>query len=525
MRQKILIVVAHLHEDREQKTDRDPLQPMIGVHVASLLDRERYQVKLHNEMWHGAYPTDAIAPGDYALVFLSGLQVDFDRMRQLSYFFRRAGTTVVAGGSICTLFPEFAARFFDAVCAGGVECVLDVMRDFEAGALKPVYSSSQRNISNYTVDYRLMRENGISVPVHYVEGSRGCNFKCDFCSIPAEGATHATYALDDIARNIDNAIRTSPQFSIPRLYPMVWFIDNNFSNNPAHMREVCRLLKADKRVKLWGALVTQDVLRNRDLVRLMAESKCRDLFTGIESMDVDFIEAHSKRQNVKGAAGLLDDVAYAQSLGIMVAYGYLFDPRMTSVARMKNELRAVLQNDQLHHPYFVAFVAPLAGTALFWQAVDSGELLPGLRLRDLDGRCIAYRSTVDDTETLSAFASTIFRTPQIYSDWRKTLRRFARDFLQHGWKSPMRSMLFFRNRLRLRTLGRKHSKTIARNYIGGRDVLDPQYRHYPADISAADKARYFEPIAVTDADGRAADWLEPYRPAASRMRVAVATRA
>jgi hypothetical protein len=181
----------------------------------------------------------------------------------------------------------------------------------------------------------------------------------------------------------------------------------------------------------------------------MAESKCRDLFTGIESMDVDFIEAHSKRQNVKGAAGLLDDVAYAQSLGIMVAYGYLFDPRMTSVARMKNELRAVLQNDQLHHPYFVAFVAPLAGTALFWQAVDSGELLPGLRLRDLDGRCIAYRSTVDDTETLSAFASTIFRTPQIYSDWRKTLRRFARDFLQHGWKSPMRSMLFFRNRLRL----------------------------------------------------------------------------
>jgi hypothetical protein len=106
MRQKILIVVAHLHEDREQKTDRDPLQPMIGVHVASLLDRERYQVKLHNEMWHGAYPTDAIAPGDYALVFLSGLQVDFDRMRQLSYFFRRAGTTVVAGGQHLHAVPR-----------------------------------------------------------------------------------------------------------------------------------------------------------------------------------------------------------------------------------------------------------------------------------------------------------------------------------------------------------------------------------------------------------------------------------
>ena len=36
----------------------------------------------------------------------------------MKYFFRRSGATVVAGGSICTSFPEFAIRFFDVVCAG-----------------------------------------------------------------------------------------------------------------------------------------------------------------------------------------------------------------------------------------------------------------------------------------------------------------------------------------------------------------------------------------------------------------------
>ena len=35
-----------------------------------------------------------------------------------------------------------------------------------------------------------------------------------------------------------------------------------------------------------------------------------------------------------------------------------------------------------------------------------------------------------------------------------------------------------------------------RNYVGGRDILDPQYADYPADISPADKQKYFDPILV-----------------------------
>ena len=53
-----------------------------------------------------------------------------------------------------------------------------------------------------------------------------------------------------------------------------------------------------------------------------------------------------------------------------------------------------------------------------------------------------------------------------------------------------------------------------RNYVGGRDILDPQYADYPADISPADKQKYFDPVLVTDAEGRATQWLERYRPIA-----------
>jgi radical SAM superfamily enzyme YgiQ (UPF0313 family) len=419
---------------------------------------------------------------------------------------------VVAGGSICTLFPDFAARYFDVVCSGGVECVVDVMRDYEAGSLKPVYRSPQGNIRHYEVDYRLMRESGIRVPVHFVEASRGCNFKCDFCSLPAEKAAHATYDIDDVLRNIDNSIESSPRYSIRRLYPFVSFIDNNISNNLVHLREICRILKADKRVKMWGALVTQDALRNRELVRLMADSKCRDVFTGIESLDIGFNRLHDKVQNVKSLGTVFDDIKYAESLGMMIGYGYLLDPRITSIEQMKAQLRAILQSDVLHHPYFISFVTPLAGTRLFWQAVDRGDLLPNLRLRDLDGRCVAYRNTVDDLPSLGEFAATIFGRPQMYSSRRKTFLRFVRHAWRHGRRNPVLSYLFLRNRARLRYLGRKHSKTPKRNYVGGQDILDPQYAEFPPDISSGDRQTYFDPVMVTDGDGRPAAWLERYRP-------------
>jgi hypothetical protein len=246
----------------------------------------------------------------------------------------------------------------------------------------------------------------------------------------------------------------------------------------------------------------------------MADSKCCDIFTGIESIDLNFNRLHDKIQNIKGSTVLFDDIEYAQSIGMMIGYGYLFDPRITSIDQMKAELRQILQSDVLHHPYFISFVAPLVGTKLFWQAVDHGELLPNLRLRDLDGRCIAFNNTVDDLVSLGEFAATVFHTPQIYSSWKKTFIRFVDHAWKHGRKNPVLSYLFLHNRARLRRLGRKHLTSMKRNYVGGRDILDPQYDDYPADISPADKQKYFDPVLVTDAEGRATPWLERYRPIA-----------
>lgn len=504
----IMIVCTHFHGDRSPKIDRDFMQPSAGLHVASLLDPDQCNISLHHEMWHGTMNVSNVKK--YDLVFLTGLQKDFDRMRQLAYLFKRKGATIVAGGSICTLFPEFASQFFDAVCVGAVDVVADVLRDYRMGELKKIYYQTEMKISPYRVCYQLLTDSGIITPIHLIEASRGCNFKCDFCTIPAEKARHQVYGVERVLEGIRDSIAAAPRFSVKRLYPAVWFIDNNFANNLAYARELCAALKAEPQLKGWGALVTSDVLSNKDLIQLMADCKCRILFTGLESLDAQFLVQHQKYQNLKNCDSFQENFRYAQSKGILVIYGYLFDPRISDIENMRRQLNNILQMG-LPFPNFLSYVSPLLGTPLFWEAVDKGELRPGLRLRDLEGQSIAYNNCRNTDEELMNFSRILFKEPLTLIDTAQFYKTFFKLLLPLLFRHPITWYLHYKNYYRVKHLVKKRSKKVLRNYLGGQDLLDAQYNDYPEDITDEDKQRYFEPIRVTEDNGELAAWLHYYR--------------
>lgn len=507
----VLVICAHLHGDRSLKRDRSPLQPSAGLQIASLIDPDRYRVRIHHEMWHGPLSPDELPEAD--IVFLNGLAKDFDRQRQLSFFYRERGAKVIAGGFLCTMFPEFATQFFDAVCAGGVDAVREVMADIEQGSLAPIYRSPQTRLSDYRVRYDLLDANGIDLPFHLIEASRGCNFKCDFCVIPAEGARHTKYGADRVMQSIDDAIDASPKRSIRRLMPTVWFIDNNFGNDLRYLRELCGRLSRRRRLKGWGALVTQDILKNHKVIDLMADSGCAVLFTGLESLDDDFLRQHGKVQNLSNAATIIDHITYAQNKGIVVIYGYLFDPRITSVDAMRRQLDIILGHPDLLFPSFIAVVSPLVGTELFWKAADAGELRSNLRLRDIDGQAVVYRNCRDSDERLTGFLTQIFRRPASLVNRTRHLT----DFVRRSWKlrraSVLAHVIHFQAHFRLFKLASRRTTGLDLTYIAGAEPLDVQYTQFPADITPQNRARYFDPIFVTDEEGRPAEWLDRYRPA------------
>ena len=508
-RYRVVVICTQFQPGRKLDRGRHFLQPVTGLQLAAQLNPARFDIRLYHEDWHGAF--NVAREAKYDIAILTGLQADFDRMRQLSYWFRRAGTLVIAGGAVCSLFPDFATQFFDVVCVGGVEAVGAATSDYLEGRTKQIYHAAYLQPKAKTIDFRLLRQAGIKSPVHFIESSRGCRFKCSFCIIPAEGGGHATYSVDETRAAIDDSIASSPPLSLRRIYPQIVFLDNNFADDRIYLDAMLAMLCGHKRVRGWAALVTQNVLADHALIRRMAASKCRQLFVGLESLDPVLLRRFNKKQNL-GKSSVVDDIAHAERCGISIGYGYLFDPRFQTVAAMQGELRAIASMPGMPMPLFLSLICPLVGTASFWDDVAHDRLAPNLRLRDLDGETVAFHPTASDPQALASFLNRLLRRPwSIAGAWPVLAKALGR-VIRAGPCNPFRWSTILVSNFYTVVWGRGYSSA-RHSYMAGEDVLDPQYSSRPVDLTSADRARYFDPIAITDGEGRLMPWLQPYAPA------------
>jgi radical SAM superfamily enzyme YgiQ (UPF0313 family) len=505
---KIIIICAHLRWDRSDIPDKDFLQPSAGLQIASQIDRDLYDVTLYHEMQSGPFKSNLA--GNYDLVFLTGIQKDFDRMRQLSFFFRSEGVVVCAGGSICTLYPDFAENFFDVICIGGIDSVSLIMKDYEKGTLKSRYESPPGQISDYNIDYSLLKKNRISMSSHLIESSRGCNYGCGFCSLKKEKAVHSVYSINSVIKSINSALSSAPFFSIRKWFPTIMFIDNHFSHNKEHMRRVCSYLKKKRFLAGWSAMVTRDFLSDTEVITEMYKSRCKMLFSGIESLDKDFLKKNSKNQNLYHKSDLFEDIDKLHKTGILLMYGYLFDPRIAKVEDMIREVNFLVESDTLIFASFFSFISPLLGTEVFNESAKKNELLPNLRLRDLDGTTLAYNNSLEDFDVITDFSRDLFYNTERIVNLRKIIFKTFNFIKKYKIFNLPTIYVLYRNNFRPFHQGKNGPGALTRNYIGGIDRLDPQYYNYPENITSGDWEKYFKPVYVTDSNGRPLKWISGY---------------
>ena len=132
----------------------------------------------------------------------------------------------------------------------------------------------------------------------------------------------------------------------------------------------------------------------------------------LESFDPDLLRRYRKTQNLSKRYNVIDDIAYAESLGISITYGYLFDPRHQKAADMERpDLRdcgkPVDTDADLHERRRAACRAPRPFGTIWSRAASR----PNLRLRDLDGETIAYSQLGDRPEAIVDFVERMFRRP------------------------------------------------------------------------------------------------------------------
>jgi radical SAM superfamily enzyme YgiQ (UPF0313 family) len=223
---------------------------------------------------------------------LVGITVNVDtvyRAIEIARKYRRRGIKVVFGGIHASACPTDIIDFCDAVCVGEAETLWEqIIEDCIRGQLKTIYSNPEpTDLSLVPVaNWSFIEKKQKYLYYNVIVTSRGCPFKCEFCynSCDYVSRKYRNRPVEDIIDEIKAIGRNQ-----------IMFIDDNFIGNIEWTKSLLDKIIDMKLV--WHAAVSTNIINHPDLITRMAESGCRSLFIGFESINDSAVKSVGKRQN------------------------------------------------------------------------------------------------------------------------------------------------------------------------------------------------------------------------------------
>ncbi|MGA2132527.1 MAG: radical SAM protein [Bryobacteraceae bacterium] len=255
---------------------------------------------------------------------------------------RAAGVRVVMGGPHVTELPDEALgrdggpRHADAVALGEAdETWPRIVEDAARGVLKeryvPVDAFGQErkpDLQSYpkipwdSLDIdQFNRIPGFVRPImeHFkaewetfhiipIESGRGCPYGCEFCTVTGFFGDSIRFRsnqsiVDELLLLKARARKTKGQVAI-------FFVDDNFAINAKRTKSLLRDIIAARAQVSWVGQISANLLRDEELVDLIADSGGRWIFIGMESLDPANLASVNKSFNKPGEyAAVLERLA------------------------------------------------------------------------------------------------------------------------------------------------------------------------------------------------------------------------
>jgi radical SAM superfamily enzyme YgiQ (UPF0313 family) len=215
--------------------------------------------------------------------------------------------------------------------------------------------------------------------------------------------------------------------------------------------------------KTWGCAVTFNVLRDNDLVQLMAKAGCRYVYTGLESLDAKVLASMNKGQNKLRDVDEVIRKCFAQ--GILLSFGLLIGSDEDTNDYLEN-LPRYLEDLQYFSVTFLGIVCPYPGTPFFAELAGQGRILPGASMRDFDGYTLCHRPK-------------LLSPDEVADHYQRLCRRLARlrNVARHYWtrlgasQQPHYRSAILGSGLEIRSI-RNPVSNPARRYIAGLDAIE-----------------------------------------------------
>ncbi len=197
------------------------------------------------------------------------------RSYQLADRFRQMGKTVVLGGPHITLVPDEAQAHADSIVVGYAEDEWPrLLRDYAKGKLESRYTQApDMKLGGYPLPERQLLPRFKYLTHHVFEATRSCIFACEFCVAPsAWGSSPLQKPVQEI---VEDMRRLKTRRAI--------FVDLNITSSRDYALSLFAALKP--LAIQWFGLSTTLICKDRELLDAAAESGCRGLLMGLESIN------------------------------------------------------------------------------------------------------------------------------------------------------------------------------------------------------------------------------------------------
>jgi radical SAM superfamily enzyme YgiQ (UPF0313 family) len=315
---------------------------------------------------------------------------------------RAAGVPVVMGGPHVTEMPDEAlgrdggARHADAVALGEAdETWPRIVEDAVRGKLKDVYApvddfGQERkptlqpyptipwntiNLDQFNIvpkpAYRWLKNLGAgwgTFRIIPVESGRGCPYGCEFCTVTGFFGDSIRFRTNESV--VNELLLLKERAKKERGQIAVFFIDDNFAINVKRTKSLLRDIIAANAQVHWVAQISANLLRDEELVDLIAAAGGKWIFIGMESIDPANLAGVNKGFNKPGEyAAVLERLAQRNVYAI-TSFIFGMDNDTTGVAER------TLQQIRTWPPGLPIFglLTPLPGTPLYTRLHDAGRL-------------------------------------------------------------------------------------------------------------------------------------------------------
>jgi radical SAM superfamily enzyme YgiQ (UPF0313 family) len=331
--------------------------PLTLTTLAALVPAELdAEVSIQDE---GVQPLDLDFDAD--LVGITAITGTSLRAYRIADELRAKGHTVVLGGVHPTLLPDEAAPHADALVLGYAEKSWpQLLRDFAGGELKPRYCHpTGRSLAGVPIARRDLLKKERYSTINSIEATRGCPHKCDFCVVPT--AWSNIYAH----RPVEEVVAELQTFE----GRVALFIDLSPVED-IHYAKALYTAMIPLRLR-WVGLATTRIAEDAELLRLAAESGCKGLLIGFESISQDTLNQTHKHFHAAKEYGEVVKKLHDHGIGIQGCFVFGFDNDDESVFERTVEF---VDRTRIDLPRY-AVATPFPNTGLYRRLDAEGRLL------------------------------------------------------------------------------------------------------------------------------------------------------